>query len=135
MPAPSRPLARDAFDDWLATDLAAQRGATLVISAQRSAPTALPSGIYETVYLDRVVAIAAPSAWLDRAHRALAAGGRLVVGVDPAEFSFAPLPAGGDVQLLGRLLGQAGFCRVELVHRSARRVVVSAQRVERASPR
>ena len=91
----------------------------------------LVGGDFDAVYLHRVIAIAKPGRWLEKARQLLKPGGRVVAAVDPAEFSFAPLPAGGDTQLLGRILIDAGFCRVELIHRAIGLIVVAAHRDER----
>ena len=130
-PPNPRTAERDAFEAWLAADLAGQAGATLVVTPESPAPASLAAGAYAAIYLDRVLTIASPGGWLERARRALSPGGRLVLAVDPADFSFAPLPAGGDLQLLGRWLADAGFCRIELAQRSPQRLVVSAHRAER----
>jgi hypothetical protein len=141
------------FEDWLATDLAtrsAQR--VLVVSAQpldrsriptSAGPTALccprPGhddsladlgvvGSFDVVYLCEIAGIAVDARWLDRAHRMLRPEGRIVLAVEPSEFSFAPLPAGGDARLLGRILTEAGFCRVQIVLRTARLIIATAQR-------
>jgi SAM-dependent methyltransferase len=85
-------------------------------------------GSFDAVYLHRMIRIAAPATWLARARRVLKPGGILLAVADPADFKFAPLPAGGDVVLLHRALQEAGFRRMELVCRSSRLIVVAAHR-------
>src|SRR5262245_17813434 len=144
-----------AFEEWLVGDLSGRDGSrVLVVSPsqldpRRFATTAavtmlccsarasddadpgLAAAPFDNVYLHRMIAIAAPGQWLDRARRLLSVGGRVVIAIDPAEFGFAPLPAGGDARLLGRILADAGFCRVEIVHRTARLIIAAAYRDER----
>lgn len=145
--------ASSAFEEWLVGDLTARDDSrVLVVSPSHIDPRELPgkpavtmlcgseragadpgfvAESFDTVYLHRTVDIAAPGRWLDRAHRLLKPGGRLVAVFDPAEFTFAPLPAGGDACLLGRILSQAGFSRLEPVQRTPRLIVASAYRSER----
>jgi hypothetical protein len=128
---PVRPGTLGTYDDWLDSDLRAHgSGRVLVVSARSLEPAPPLDESLDALYLDRVLRMSSLAPSLDRAHRALAAGGRLVVAVDPSEFKFAPLPDGGDVQLLCRLLSEAGFCRVELAHRSAQAIVVTAHRTD-----
>lgn len=145
--------ASSAFEEWLVGDLTARDDShVLIVSPFHIDPRELPGkpavtmlcgpemagadpGVvaesFDTVYLHRTVDIAAPGRWLDRARRLLKPGGRLVAAFDPAVFSFAPLPAGGDACLLGRILAQAGFSRLEPVHRTPRLIIASAYRDER----
>jgi hypothetical protein len=129
---PTRAGTSGSYEDWLDADLQSCGGQrALVVSAGSLEPAPPVDESLDALYLDRVLRMSSLVPSLARAHRALVPGGRLVVAVDPAEFKFAPLPAGGDVQLLGRLLTDAGFCRVELAHRSAHAIVVTAHRAER----
>jgi hypothetical protein len=147
-----------AFEEWLVGDLLACEGRALVVSPLHFDPThldpdgrvmtlccstrageeasaaverRLAGGGFDAVYLHRVIAIAMPGRWIEKARQLLKPGGRVVAAVDPAEFSFAPLPAGGDAQLLGRILIDAGFCRVELIHRAPSLIIAAAHRDER----
>ena len=99
--------------------------------ARADADCGFAAGSFYAVYLHRMIAIAMPGRWLERARHLLRPGGRVVAAVDPAEFSFAPLPAGGDAQLLGRILIDAGFCRVELLQRALGLIIATAHRDER----
>ena len=145
--------ASSAFEEWLVGDLAARNDSrvlvlspfhfdprrftgkpkvTMLCGAERGgADPGFTAESFETVYLHRTIDIAAPGRWLDRARRVLKPEGRLVAVFDPAEFSFAPLPVGGDACLLGRILAQAGFSRVEAVHRTPCLIIASAYRSER----
>jgi len=145
--------ASSAFEEWLVGDLAARNDSrvlvvspfhfdprrftgkpkvTMLCGAERGgADPGFTAESFETVYLHRAIDIAAPGRWLDRARRVLKPEGRLVAVFDPAEFSFAPLPVGGDACLLGRILAQAGFSRVEAVHRTPCLIIASAYRSER----
>jgi hypothetical protein len=147
-----------AFEEWLVGDLLCSEVRALVVSPLRFDPIHLdPEGrvttlccsprggdeastdaerrfagdAFDAVYLHRMVAIAMPGRWLERARQILKPGGRIIAAVDPSEFGFAPLPAGGDAQLLGRILIDAGFCRVELIHRAPDLIIVTAHRDER----
>jgi len=145
--------ASSAFEEWLVGDLAARNDSrvlvlspfhfdprrftgkpkvTMLCGAERGgADPGFTAESFETVYLHRAIDIAAPGRWLDRARRVLKPEGRLVAVFDPAEFSFAPLPVGGDACLLGRILAQSGFSRVEAVHRTPCLIIASAYRSER----
>ena len=145
--------ASSAFEEWLVGDLKAHNDTRVLVvspfhfdprrfpgkpavtmlcgAERRGADPGFTAESFETVYLHRTVDIAAPGRWLDRARRLLKPEGRLVAVFDPAEFSFAPLPAGGDARLLGRILAQAGFSRVEAVHRTPCLIIASAYRSER----
>jgi hypothetical protein len=147
-----------AFEEWLVGDLLARGDARVVVvsplkldpihldpdgrvttlccsargvGANFDVDRGFDSGSFDAVYLHRVIAIAMPGRCLGAARHLLKTGGYLVAAVDPAEFSFAPLPAGGDAQLLGRILTDAGFCRVELIHRAPSLIIVAAHRDER----
>jgi hypothetical protein len=144
-----------AFRDWLATDLLARAVRhALVVSALRADQGPLlgvhtsvtmlrrwpPDGgspvlelgfadeSFEAVYLHRMIRVEAPAPWLGTIRRVLTSGGTILAAADPADFTFAPLPTGGDAFLLGRALRAAQFCRTELVCRGPRLVVVAARR-------
>ena len=145
--------ASSAFEEWLVGDLTTHNDSRVVVVSpfhfdprrlagkpevtmlcgeeRRGADPGLTAESFDTVYLHRTIDIASPGRWLDRARSLLKPGGRLVAVFDPAEFSFAPLPAGGDACLLGRILAQAGFSRVEAIHRTPRLIIASAYRSNR----
>jgi len=145
-----------AFEDWLAGDLSMQSEAyALVVSPQaldrrrfaavhgltilccpRGGRNDLRAGLdlesarttFDVVYLHQMIGVAMDGRWADRAYRMLRPGGSIVVAVDPSEFSFAPLPAGGDERLLVRILIDSGFCRVRLLRHRTRLIIATAQR-------
>ena len=145
-----------AFEDWLVDDLSMQSEArVLVVSPQpldrrrlaavrgltilccpRGGRNDLSASLdlgsarttFNVVYLHQMIGVAMGGRWADCAYRMLRPGGRIAVAVDPSEFSFAPLPAGGDVRLLGRILTDSGFCRVRLVCHTTRLIIATAQR-------
>jgi SAM-dependent methyltransferase len=147
--------ALDVFQAWLCADLRA-RAVTQALVVSAVSPDQLPAvgalgsvtmhrrspldgaatdpkwgfadASFDAVYLHRMIRIASPATWLARARRVLKPGGTLLVVADPADFKFAPLPAGGDVLLLHRVLQEAGFGRTELVCRASRLIVVAALR-------
>lgn len=150
--------ALDAFRDWLTVDLAARAvERALVVSALRpdqgalfGSPTsvtmlgrsssdggpipvsAFAVGHFDAVYLHRMIRVETSASWLGTLRRILNSGGAILAAADPADFTFAPLPTGGDAFLLGRALREARFCRTELVCRMPRLVVVAAHRDDAA---
>ncbi|HXX86714.1 MAG TPA: methyltransferase domain-containing protein [Casimicrobiaceae bacterium] len=146
----------EAFEDWLVSDVSALGEArVLVVSPQpldrrripasvgltmlcsrrgeradttRGADLGFGSGSFDAVYLCEMTGLAVDPRCLRRAHRALKPGGRVAVVVGPSEFSFAPLPAGGDARLLARILTDAGFCGIEIIRRTTRLIIAAAQR-------
>jgi len=147
------------FEEWLASDLRAARDAsarvlvvspfpldstrvrahgraTIVLQEPANAGAGrsghhFASGSFDVAYLHRLSVVTLPGRWLERAYRLLEPGGRIAVAVEPAEFSFAPLPAGGDAHLLARMLTDAGFHRPRVLHRSSRLIVAGAHCAER----
>ena len=157
--APNAIASSEPFEEWLASDLRAAgdpSARVLVVSplpldstrvrvhgrativwqkpgdadAGRTGPH-FASGSFDVAYLHRLSVITLPGRWLERAYRLLEPGGRIAAAVDPAEFSFAPLPAGGDAHLLARMLTDAGFHRPRVLHRSSRLIVAGAHCAER----
>jgi hypothetical protein len=153
--------ALDAFRDWLAADLGARPlSHALVISdlgvdagpslgagksvtmLRPSAPDAgdqvlasgLAGGSFDAVYLHRMIHVEVPAPWLGTLRRLLRCGGTILAAADAADFTFAPLPKGGDALLLGRALRAARFHRTELVCRGPRLVIVAACRDDPDSP-
>jgi SAM-dependent methyltransferase len=147
--------ALDAFREWLAADLLVRPvEQALVVSTVhldqlpvarigksvtmlRRAPVEegpadrqweFADGSFDAVYVHRMIRIAAPPTWLGSAFRVLRPGGTLLAAADPADFRFAPLPVGGDVVLLHRVLQEAGFRRAELVWRTPLLIIVAAHR-------
>jgi len=148
--------ASSVFEEWVAAHLDTRADArALVVSSMSLAPrrfdatgtvTTLcrqPTGretastgvdpqfadaTFDAIYLHRMLAIGVPSRWLERACRILKWTGTVFVAAHPADFSFAPLPAGGDAHLLGRLLKEGGFGRIELVSRAPRLIIVAGRR-------
>jgi|SRR5450631_1720649 SAM-dependent methyltransferase len=159
--APADASALDAFREWLTADLRARSvKQALVVSAvqldeaprigahesvtivRRSPPDGssadlelgFADGSFDAVYMHRMIRVAAPATWLGSARRVLKTGGAIVAAAVPADFAFAPLPAGGDVLLLRRVLQAAGFCRTELVCRTPRLIIVAAHRDDPDQP-
>ena len=146
--------ALDAFREWLTADLIARPieqalivsavpldvpvvGARKFVTMLRRSPLERGSpdmrwefadGSFDAVYVHRMIRIAAPPTWLASALRVLKPGGTLLASADPADFKFAPLPVGGDVVLLHRVMQAAGFHRAELVCRSSLLIIVAAHR-------
>ena len=155
--------ASSVFEEWLAAHLVTRPNArALVVSSMSLAPRrfdargtvttlyrqptereSASTGVdaqfadatFDAIYLHRMITIGVPSRWFERARRILKSTGAVFVAADPADFSFAPLPAGGDAHLLGRLLKDAGFGRIELVFRAPRLIIVAGCRRGGDSPR
>jgi SAM-dependent methyltransferase len=143
-----------AFQEWLTADLVARpveqalivsampldvpvAGARKWVTMLRRSPLEggsrdprweFADGIFDAVYAHRMIRIATPATWLGSALRVLKPGGTLLASADPADFKFAPLPAGGDVILLHRVVQAAGFHRTELVYRSPVLIIVAGRR-------
>jgi hypothetical protein len=88
----------------------------------------LPTAHFDRVYVFLVLAAVFDRELQCQLHRIVRAQGEIVIVARSEDFSFAPLPLGGDFHVLKRTLAGT-FDSVRLEHRSADFIAISAVKV------
>lgn len=93
-------------------------------SGQLNSSVSFADATFDRVFLHRIVTHTRGAEWLAQVRRVLRPGGLLFASAYADDFSFTPLPVGGEIHLLKRTLLSSGFEHVELVNHGPQHFIV-----------